>query len=262
MGGARPREPDVAAAALAALRRSDVLRVFARGLVLQASWSFRGMQSLGFAYAMDPALRRLYGQGEEYRSAVRRHLEFFNTHPFLAAAVLGAATRLEADGQGEDAIRRLKTALMGPYGAVGDSFYWGALKPVLVIAALHAAYLGFLWAPVAFVASFGVCNLVGRGFGFVAGLRHGEGVVDVLGRIDLLRWARRLKWVSAVLLGTLLSLAHRTTRLDAWEIPAWAVGGAALVLSLSAAWAIERGARPSRLILAATSMCLGIVAWT
>ncbi len=56
------------------------------------------MQSLGFAYAMEPALRRLHGTGEECRRALGRHLEFFNTHPFLAAAVLGAAVRLEAEG--------------------------------------------------------------------------------------------------------------------------------------------------------------------
>jgi PTS system mannose-specific IID component len=219
------------------------------------------MQGLGFAYALDPALRRLY-QGEEYRSAVRRHLEFFNTHPFLAAAVLGAVIRLEADGHDEDGVRRLKSALMGPYGAVGDSFYWGALKPFLIIAALHAAYLGHLWAPAAFLGSFALCNFAGRGYCFAAGLRHGVGVVEALGRIDLLHWARRLKAASAVLLGTLLSLAHWPTRLDAWEVPTWAVGGAALVLVPGAAWLMTRGVRPSWVVLATALLCLGIVVWT
>jgi len=247
--------------AVAALRRMDALCVFARSLTLQAAWSFRGMQSLGFAYAMDPALRRLY-EGEAYRAAARRHLEFFNTHPFLASAVLGAVVRLEADGAGEEAVRRLKGALMGPYGALGDSFYWGALKPFLVLAALHAAYLGWLWAPVAFVGSYALCNVAGRGYGFAAGLRHGMGVVEVLGRIDLLGWARRLKVGSAVLLGTLLSLSRWPTRLGAWEVLPWIVAAGALALTLSAGWAIARGVRPSWLILVITLICLGIVAWT
>lgn len=247
--------------AVAALRRVDVLRAFGRSTVLQAAWSFRGMQSLGFAYAMDPVLSRLY-EGNAYRAAVRRHLEFFNTHPFLASAVLGASIRLEADGQGEAAVGRLKGALMGPYGAVGDSFYWGALKPFLVIATLHLAYLGHTWAAAVFVGSFALCNLAGRTYGFIAGFRRGFGVVEALGKVDLLRWARRLKVASALLLGTLLSLARWPTRLDAWGLPSWVIGAASLVLAGSAAWAMRRGARPAWLILAATLMCLGIVAWT
>src|SRR5690606_13799238 len=35
-------------------------RVFLRSLLLQASWNPRGMQNLGFAYAMWPALEHLY----------------------------------------------------------------------------------------------------------------------------------------------------------------------------------------------------------
>ena len=257
----RRGRPARRALALAALRSVDVLRAFGRSTVIQASWSFRGMQSLGFAYAMDPVLLRLY-EGDEYRAAVRRHLEFFNTHPFLAAAVLGASIRLEADGEGEAGVKRLKNALMGPYGAVGDSFYWGALKPFLVIAALHAAYLGHVWAVAVFVASFALCNLAGRAYGFAVGFRNGFGVVEALKKVDLLRWARLLKGVSALLLGTLMSVVHRPTRLDTWGLPEWSVGVATLVLTCSAAWAMGRGVRPSWLILATTLMCLGIVAWT
>ena len=63
--------------------------------MIQASWSFDRMQTLGFAYAMLPALRRLYPNGDELTSRINLHLEYFNTQPYLASFILGAAVRLE-----------------------------------------------------------------------------------------------------------------------------------------------------------------------
>lgn len=222
------------------------------------------MQSLGFAYAMEPALARLYGPGEACRRALSRHLEFFNCHPFLAAAVLGGAVRLEAEG-GEgaaDQVRRLKSSLMGPYGAIGDSLYWGALKPLLMVGALHLAVRGVSWAPAAFVVAFVVCNLAGRAYAFVQGYRRGTGVVEALGRLGLLAWARRCRCVCALLLGGLLAAAYGPASLGQWGVPALAWGGAALGLSLATAWVVGRGVPPAWVVLTATALCWGIVAWT
>ncbi len=48
------------------------------------------MQALGFCFSMVPAIRRLYPENNDARKqAIKRHLEFFNTHPYVAAPVLG-----------------------------------------------------------------------------------------------------------------------------------------------------------------------------
>src|SRR5207302_1103412 len=57
---------------------ATLLRVLWRSLFLQAAWNPRGMQNLGFAYAMEPALRDLYPDPTVRAHAVERHLEFFN----------------------------------------------------------------------------------------------------------------------------------------------------------------------------------------
>src|SRR5262249_61561740 len=62
-------------------------RVFLRSFLLQASWNPQGMQNLGLAYALYPALCHLYPDRERQIAAVRRHLVFFNTHPYVAAAI-------------------------------------------------------------------------------------------------------------------------------------------------------------------------------
>ena len=72
-----------------------LLRMFWRSLFLQASWNPRGMQNLGFAYAMGPALDELYPDPAARAKATARHLEFFNCQPYMAAAILGGAARVE-----------------------------------------------------------------------------------------------------------------------------------------------------------------------
>ena len=66
---------------------AGLLRVYWRSFFLQASWNPRGMQNVGFADAIGPALSELYPEPAERARAVARHLEFFNCHPYMAAAI-------------------------------------------------------------------------------------------------------------------------------------------------------------------------------
>ena len=70
------------------ITKFDLIKVFIRSNFLLGSFNFERMQSMGFCVALIPALRKLYS-GEELAAALRRHLEFFNTHPFLAKAIMG-----------------------------------------------------------------------------------------------------------------------------------------------------------------------------
>src|SRR3954449_9708886 len=70
------------AAAMPALRKSDLRRSFWRFFMsFEVSWNYERMQALGFAYAMEPVLRRLHPNRDNYAAALQRHLVFFNTSP-------------------------------------------------------------------------------------------------------------------------------------------------------------------------------------
>ena len=226
---------------MANLTRADLYQVFWRSLWIQSAWSFEGMQTMGFAYAIDPALRRIHGERAPQRlKALERHLAFFNTHPFLGAVLLGCVARLEEDGQGERAVE-IKRALMGPFGGIGDSLYWGALIPFLGAAALAAGWSGAAWAPWFLVGTFGLLGLATRMWFFFFGYRKGIDAAAVVQRMRLLLWARRIKWAAALILGVTLSLAVPATLLDRWG--AAAVGGAA-VTALAVSWLGRRGRAP------------------
>src|SRR5438105_9121879 len=111
-----------------AVSRLTLWRVFWRSLFLQASWNPRGMQNIGFADAIGPALDELYPDRAARARAGERHLEFFNCHPYLAAPILGGAVRLEekvAQGQlAPERVSSFKSALGPPFAALGDGFFW------------------------------------------------------------------------------------------------------------------------------------------
>ncbi len=159
------------------MKRSDLINVFLRSLFIQASLNFRGMQNLGFAFAMAPVAERFGDDKPRVAGFLTRHLQSFNTHPYLAASVIGAVVRIEegldAGDDGAEVVT-LKNVLMGPYAAIGDSFFWGALKPFAAISGVLMAVQGFLLAPLLFFFLYTPAHLWVRIKGFREGYRRGE----------------------------------------------------------------------------------------
>ena len=195
------------ARAMARLSLPTLLRVFWRSLFLQASWNPRGMQNLGFAFAMQPALRELYPDPARRAQAAERHLEFFNCHPYLAAAIVGGAVRLEEEvARGlrkPSSVSAFKSALGPPFAALGDGFFWLALRPAAaLVAAITEPYLG-LWCVLLFLALYNGVHLAARAWLFFAGYRRGEGIVAVISRAHVPQSTGLVKGCAAVLAGAI-----------------------------------------------------------
>ncbi len=179
--------------------------VFWRCLFLQAAWNRRGMQNLGFAYAIEPALDALYADPARREEALARHLGFFNCHPYMAAAILGGAIHHEelvAAGEEPGAAPlSYKATLQGPLAAVGDGFFWTALRPFFgALAALGALVAGWP-AVVAAVLSYNLVHFGLRAMLFRAGYRQGDAVVGLIARLALPRMADRLRAAGVALCG-------------------------------------------------------------
>lgn len=187
------------------LPRSVLFQVFLRSLFLQASWNPQGMQNLGLAYAVYPALKRLYPEAEARTAAVRRHLVFFNTHPYVAAAIVGGVLfHEERIARGEESPERVvafKAALMGPLAAVGDGFFWLSLKPA--VGAVCASLVPFLgaWAAVLFLVLYNAVHLSMRARLYWTGLAMGDRLVESVARANLPSRGAVLRQVAAACAG-------------------------------------------------------------
>ena len=200
-----------------------LVRVFWRSLFLQAAWNPRGMQNVGFADAIEPALDELYPDPAERAQAAARHLEFFNCHPYLAAAILGGAVRLEervANGDATAAsVSSFKSALGPPFAALGDGFFWLALRPTAaLLAAATEPFLG-LGCVAVFLALYNAVHLSTRVGLFVTGYVRAEGVVEAVGKAHLSSGTPLLPACGAVLAGALAARSVLATGLPAhpWQ---------------------------------------------
>lgn len=189
------------------LSRAVLWKVFFRSLFIQASWNPQGMQNLGLAYTLFPALQQLYPHPEEQAAAVRRHLVFFNTHPYVAAAIVGGVLHHEARiSRGEETAGRVvsfKAALMGPLAALGDGFFWLSLKPA--VGALCAALVPLLqaWAALLFFFLYNLVHFTLRARLYWLGLHLGDGLVDAIARTNLPTRGGYLRVVAAACAGGL-----------------------------------------------------------
>ena len=114
------------------LDRRDLLASFWRYFwSFQISWNYERMQALGFAYAMEPVLRKLFPNEAEYEEALARHLVFFNTNPVVGAPlIIGSAIAMEEAGAPASA-EGVKVALMGPLAGVGDTIIWALYNSII-----------------------------------------------------------------------------------------------------------------------------------
>lgn len=169
------------------LTQGDVRSVFLRSNLLQGSWNFERMQALGFCYAMVPVIRRLYpDNNDDRKQAIKRHLEFFNTHPYVAAPVLGVTMAMEeqrANGADIDdgAINGIKVGLMGPLAGVGDPIFWGTVRPVFAALGAGIAMTGSLLGPILFFVLFNLVRLLTLYYGVSYGYKKGVDIVQDIG---------------------------------------------------------------------------------
>lgn len=169
------------------LTAGDIRGVFLRSNLFQGSWNFERMQALGFCFSMIPVIRRLYPENsEERKQAIKRHLEFFNTHPYVAAPVLGVTIAMEeqrANGADIDdgAINGIKVGLMGPLAGVGDPIFWGTVRPVFAALGAGIAMSGSLIGPLLFFILFNLVRLLTRYYGVTYSYKKGLDIVHDMG---------------------------------------------------------------------------------
>ena len=163
------------------LTKSDITSMFIRSNFHQGSWNYERMQALGYCFAMVPVIKRLY-TGDERKQALKRHLEFFNTQPFVTAPILGVTAAMEeqkANGADIDdgAINGLKIGLMGPLAGVGDPIFWGTLRPVAAALGASIALTGSVLGPILFFLIFNIVRLAIRYYGVSYGYSKGTTIV-------------------------------------------------------------------------------------
>ena len=127
------------------MHKSLRTRLFLRSFLVQGAWNYERMQNVGFAYSLLPVLKAAHTDKKELARAVSRHLELFNTQPFMSSLILGMAARAEEliaaapperKAELEEQLRETKSAMSTAVAAIGDRLFWGLLRPLSLILSL------------------------------------------------------------------------------------------------------------------------------
>ncbi|MFQ5944663.1 MAG: PTS system mannose/fructose/sorbose family transporter subunit IID [Anaerolineae bacterium] len=166
------------------LARRDIFRSWIRWLFFShANYNWERLQGTGFAHAMAPIIEVLYQDKNEIRSALRRHLAFFNTEPDLGGAIHGIVIAMEEQRAGgadvsDDAIANLKNGLMGPLSALGDTLKQGLWISIWLAFGIQLAAEGNLLGPILFFAAVAAFSW-GLGWAiYYQGYRQGRAFVS------------------------------------------------------------------------------------
>ena len=168
------------------LSKNDRLKVWFRHQYLQGSWNYERMQNGGWCFSMIPAIKKLYSSKEDQIAALKRHMEFYNTHPYVSSPVIGVTLALEEDRANgapvEDAaIQGVKVGMMGPLAGVGDPVFWVTLRPLLGALGASLAMGGSIMGPILFFVAWNVIRLAFEWYTQEFGYKLGTSITKDLG---------------------------------------------------------------------------------
>lgn len=163
--------------------RKELMSVFWRSFTINASYQYERQMNQGFVYSMIPVINKLYDKKEDRAEALERHSEFFNVTPMVSPLVMGITAAMEEVNANDEqfdptSITSVKSALMGPLSGIGDSVFWGTLRPLAAGIACSLALAGNAVAPVLFYVLFNVFNVACRYFGLFKGYEMGTSLLS------------------------------------------------------------------------------------
>lgn len=166
----------------------------------QIAWNYEKSMAVGYLWAILPVLRKLYKNPTELKDMMKTQVQFFNTTPHMGGFILGidAATEEHEGYQAKEAVKGLKTGLMGPFAGVGDTLF-GVLFPTIF--GSIAAYMGqqgnITGAVIWLLANIAI--LIFRYFSVGIGYREGSKIItSAKDKLDALTASATLLGITVV----------------------------------------------------------------
>lgn len=190
------------------IRKRDLIRILHRSFYIQGAWNYERMLGLGICFCLIPIAKRICETEEQYRNFLERHLDFFNSHPYMASFALGSITKLEEEAilknwDDYQPITIFKERLCGPLGAIGDNIFWRLLKPLSAALGVGCSIL-FGWIGVVLLLVFyNFFHFSVRASGIYLGFRKGFDIIRDISISGTKKYVDILRNITAFAIGML-----------------------------------------------------------
>jgi len=188
------------------LSKKDLAAIYKNQFFIRSCLNFEKFQCMGFTTAMQPIIDKYYETPEERQEIIDRHMQLFLTQPMVAAIPIGVAAAMEeriaTEGDLEpESVNAVKTALMSPLAALGDSLLNGTLRPIAAGIACSLALQGSIFGPILFLILMAIMTLGVRYFGVYYCYKQGVNAITMLQENGLME---RLTEITSVIAYTVI----------------------------------------------------------
>lgn len=164
------------------ITKKDLNKVFWHMQLLNVTNNYESMQAIGFLSSFTPILERLYKDKpkEQRVEAMKRHLQFFNSHVNSDALILGISAAIEesTDEDEKEAVTSIKTGLMGPLAGIGDSVLKFTWLPICGSIGAALALNGSILGPIIMFLLYNIVNVAIKYYGIHLGYSKGIELVS------------------------------------------------------------------------------------
>lgn len=152
-----------------------LIKLFFASLFLQSSWSFYSMQSLGFLFTARAGLDR-----NKQEKLFQNTRVFFNTHPYMAGYIIGAALRAFERDEDPEKIKNHIMVGQSAFASAGDTLFWQTIRPALLLVAIIIGLKYGIVGPLLFFVAYNIIHLYHRLAGFIRGYKQGWDIIYIL----------------------------------------------------------------------------------
>ncbi len=180
---------------LTPIEKQNLKKMFWRSGHMWADFTMVKMEGMTYAYAMLPVINEVYKDNPELQTeAFVRNTEFFNTHAAAAGLNLGLSYALERERSQDpeaitgEMITNIKTSLMGPLAAVGDSIFFNCIRVISAGVGMSLASQGNPLGVVLFVAIYGGAFLAVKWYLLNLGYSLGTEAITAAFKSGIVGW--------------------------------------------------------------------------
>ena len=178
--------------------KQSLRSIFWRTFTMGAPWEYTRQMGTGYAFAMTPALRKIYKNDDNALSqALQRHMQFFNITNVFAPLVLGTSVAMEQENAknpdfNPKMINDVKVGLMGPLSAIGDSLILTTWRVICTGIAMGLCQQGNVFGPILFLLAYNVPTTIIRWFGLKLGYEKGTDLMKKMSSSNIIEEVSKL----------------------------------------------------------------------
>ena len=160
------------------LDKKTLNKVALRSFLSGASFNDESFNSIGWLWALEPALRKIHTDEDDLHLAMGHHLEASSATTMLSPLAMGVVLALEQEKSDLETIRSARTMASYTADAFGRMLMYYVFIPLLAMVLVTAANTGSTIAAVGYFAILFILQIALRYFSIQYGYKHGMQAIE------------------------------------------------------------------------------------